>query len=76
MFGATDTPTIVDGRLPVTVHLLSPAQRPVQITRDLANFWAETYPQVKAELMGRYPKHHWPVDPLTATATARTKRRS
>ena len=74
LFGLTDTPRLAGGRVPVVVHLLSPAQRPVQVTTDLANFWRETYPQVKAELMGRYPKHHWPEDPLTAQATNRTKK--
>lgn len=74
LFGLTDTPRLAGGRVPVVVHLLSPAQRPVQVTTDLANFWRETYPQVKAELMGRYPKHHWPDDPLTAPATNRTKK--
>ena len=74
LFGLTDTPRLAGGRVPVVVHLLSPAQRPVQVTTDLANFWRETYPQVKAELMGRYPKHHWPEDPLTAVATNRTKK--
>ena len=76
MFGLVETPTIAQGRVGLVIHLLSPAQRPVQITRDLASFWSETYPQVKAELMGRYPKHHWPTDPITATPTARIKRRS
>ena len=75
LFGLTETPRLAGGRVPVVVHLLSPAQRPVQVTTDLASFWRQTYPQVKAELMGRYPKHHWPDDPLTAQATARTKKR-
>ena len=74
LFGLTETPRLAGGRVPVIVHLLSPAQRPVQVTTDLANFWRETYPQVKAELMGRYPKHHWPDDPLSAQATNRTKK--
>ncbi len=75
LFGLTDSPTVAGGRVPVVLHLLSPAQRPVQVTTDLASFWRQTYPQVKAELMGRYPKHHWPTDPLSAQATARTKKR-
>ncbi len=75
LFGLTESPTVADGRIPVVLHLLSPAQRPVQVTTDLASFWGGTYPQVKAELMGRYPKHHWPDDPLRAQATARTKKR-
>ena len=64
LFGLSATPRIVAGRLPLVLHLLSPAQRPIQITRDLASFWANTYPQVKKELFGRYPKHQWPDDPV------------
>ena len=74
-FGWTTTPTIADGRVPVLLHLLSPAGRPVAVTRDLETFWRDGYRQVRAELRGRYPKHPWPEDPLTATPTARTKRR-
>ena len=73
-FGWTDSPLVADGRVPVVLHLLSPAQRPLAITRDLANFWANVYPQVRAENRGRYVKHPWPEDPLTATATAKTNR--
>ncbi|MPZ79222.1 MAG: ATP-dependent helicase HrpB [Actinophytocola sp.] len=74
-FGWTTTPTIADGRVPVLLHLLSPAGRPVAITRDLTSFWREGYQQVRTELRGRYPKHPWPADPTTATPTARTTRR-
>jgi ATP-dependent helicase HrpB len=74
MFGATETPTIAAGQLPLLVHLLSPAGRPVQVTRDLNSFWREAYFNVKKDLMGRYPKHHWPENPLTARATNRAKR--
>ncbi|MCA1654951.1 MAG: ATP-dependent helicase HrpB, partial [Pseudonocardiaceae bacterium] len=74
-FGWTMTPTICDGRVPVLLHLLSPAGRPVAITRDLTTFWRDGYRQVRAELRGRYPKHPWPQDPTTATPTARTNRR-
>jgi len=74
-FGWTDTPRIADGRVPVRLHLLSPAGRPVAVTGDLASFWRQGYPQVRSELRGRYPKHPWPDDPLTATPTRRTKSR-
>jgi ATP-dependent helicase HrpB len=75
MFGATETPSIIDGALPLTIHLLSPAGRPLQITRDLPAFWNNAYPQVKAEMRGRYPKHPWPDDPLAAVPTRHTKNR-
>ncbi len=68
MFGMEDTPTVCQGRVPVLVHLLSPAQRPIQVTRDLRGFWRTTYQEVKKELKGRYPKHFWPDDPLVAEA--------
>ncbi|MEK7761192.1 MAG: ATP-dependent helicase HrpB [Nitrospirota bacterium] len=76
MFGCKDTPRLVDGKVPVMLHLLSPAKRPVQVTRDLASFWAHAYQEVRKELRGRYPKHSWPDDPLTAPPTAKAKRRS
>jgi ATP-dependent helicase HrpB len=75
MFGCAETPTVAGGRLPVLIHLLSPAQRPIQITSDLAAFWRSTYREVKKELAGRYPKHYWPENPLEAEATNRAKRR-
>jgi len=75
MFGCRETPTVVDGAVPVTVHLLSPANRPVQVTEDLASFWASAYHEVRKDLRGRYPKHHWPDDPLRAEPTRRTKTR-
>jgi ATP-dependent helicase HrpB len=74
-FGWTDTPTIADGRVPVVLHLLSPAGRPVAVTGDLASFWRNGYLQVRSELRGRYPKHPWPEDPVTAVPTRRTKPR-
>jgi ATP-dependent helicase HrpB len=75
MFGLTDTPRVGGGKVPVLIHLLSPARRPVQVTRDLASFWASGYKAVKAELRGRYPKHYWPDDPLVAEPTARVRPR-
>ncbi|WP_211262417.1 ATP-dependent helicase HrpB [Nitriliruptor alkaliphilus] len=75
LFGATRTPSVVEGRVPVVIHLLSPAGRPVQVTDDLPSFWANGYAQVRAELRGRYRKHPWPEDPTTAAPTARTTRR-
>jgi len=75
MFGLGATPAIAGGRVPLTLHLLSPANRPVQITRDLAGFWQNGYPEVKKELKGRYPKHAWPDDPMTASPTSRAKSR-
>ncbi|TFH75564.1 ATP-dependent helicase HrpB [Gammaproteobacteria bacterium LSUCC0112] len=76
MFGQTQTPTLVGGRVPLLIHLLSPARRPVQITRDLAGFWSSSYFEVRKDLRGRYPKHPWPEDPLLAVATARAKPRN
>lgn len=75
MFGLTDTPRIGGGKVALTVHLLSPARRPVQVTRDLASFWANGYRAVKSELKGRYPRHYWPDDPLIAEPTARVRPR-
>jgi len=75
MFGATTTPTVFGGKIPILLHLLSPASRPIQVTQDLAGFWQNTYLEVKKELKGRYPKHYWPDDPLQAQATARVKRK-
>jgi ATP-dependent helicase HrpB len=75
MFGLVDTPRVGGGKVPLTIHLLSPARRPVQVTRDLASFWANGYKAVKAELKGRYPRHYWPDDPLIAEPTARVRPR-
>lgn len=75
LFGLADTPTVADGRQKVLLHLLAPNQRPQQVTDDLKSFWCNTYPQIRKELFGRYPKHAWPEDPLTATAESRPKRR-
>ena len=75
LFGLADTPRVAGGRVPVTLHLLSPAGRPIQVTQDLKGFWERTYPEVKKELKGRYPKHPWPDDPWTAAPTHRAKPR-
>lgn len=75
LFGLADTPRVGGGRVPVTLHLLSPAGRPIQVTQDLQGFWERTYPEVKKELKGRYPRHPWPDDPWTATPTHRAKPR-
>ena len=74
MFGLIDTPRICRDTIPVLIHLLSPARRPIQVTSDLRSFWSTTYPEVRKELSGRYPKHYWPEDPFTATATTMTKK--
>lgn len=73
VFGLMDSPRIADGRVSVTMELLSPAQRPIQLTRDLASFWKRGYTEVRKELKGRYPKHYWPEDPENAVATRRVR---
>lgn len=75
LFGLTGTPRVCNDSIPVVLHLLSPAGRPIQVTSDLKSFWSTTYPEVRKELAGRYPKHYWPENPLTAVATAATKKR-
>ncbi|PPK53411.1 ATP-dependent helicase HrpB [Marinobacter persicus] len=75
LFGWTDTPRVAGGRVPVVMHLLSPAQRPLAVTADLASFWANAYPEVRKDMRGRYPKHPWPEDPFTAQAQQGTKKR-
>ncbi|MEO5826267.1 MAG: ATP-dependent helicase HrpB [Gemmatimonadales bacterium] len=74
VFGWTATPRIANGRCPLVLHLLSPGYRPVQVTRDLASFWANGYFDVRRDMRGRYPKHAWPDDPLTATAVSGRRR--
>jgi len=76
MFGCTSNPSVAKGSVPLKVALLSPAGRPVQVTSDLANFWSNSYPAVKKDMAGRYPKHPWPDDPVNAKATARAKPRT
>jgi ATP-dependent helicase HrpB len=75
LFGLGETPAVAGGRVPLLLHLLSPAGRPLQVTRDLRGFWATSYADVRAQMRGRYPKHPWPDDPLAAPPTARAKRR-
>ncbi|MBA2238248.1 MAG: hypothetical protein H0W24_06055, partial [Lysobacter sp.] len=75
LFGLADTPRIAEGRVPLTLHLLSPGGRPLQVTQDLRGFWERTYPEVRKEMKGRYPKHPWPDDPWTAVPTHRAKPR-
>ena len=76
VFGLLDTPRIGGGKVPLLLHLLSPASRPVQVTRDLRSFWNSGYFEVRKDLRGRYPKHHWPEDPLTAPPTRGVKKRT
>lgn len=75
LFGLAKHPSIANGRLPLTLHLLSPAHRPIQITRDLPGFWAGSWSAVKSEMRGRYPRHPWPDDPASALPTTRAKPR-
>ena len=77
LFGLTAHPAIAGGRLPLVLELLSPARRPIQITRDLPGFWAGSWAEVRAQMRGRYPKHPWPEDPRDAAPTRHvTKRKS
>jgi len=75
LFGLAETPRVGGGRVPVTLHLLSPSRRPVQVTRDLAGFWRNSYFDVRKDMRGRYPKHDWPEDPLHAAPSRGAKRR-
>lgn len=75
LFGLADTPRVAGGQVPILLHLLSPAGRPMQVTRDLRSFWDRVYPEVRKELKGRYPKHPWPDDPWSAVPTKFTKKR-
>jgi ATP-dependent helicase HrpB len=76
VFGLRTTPRLAGGRVPLVIELLAPNQRPMQITDDLESFWCTTYPEVRKELRGRYPKHAWPDDPLGAPPTSRVRRRA
>ena len=71
MFGTSVHPTVAGSTVPVSIELLSPADRPIQITSDLPGFWAGSWAEVRKEMAGRYPKHHWPVDPAAAPPTRR-----
>jgi ATP-dependent helicase HrpB len=75
LFGLGETPRVANGREPVLIHLLSPARRPVAVTRDLRSFWDKVYPEVKKELAGRYPKHPWPDDPWQALPTRAVRKK-
>jgi ATP-dependent helicase HrpB len=74
VFGEQASPQVAQGRKTLVMELLSPAQRPLQVTRDLASFWQGAYKEVQKEMKGRYPKHVWPDDPATHVATTKTKR--
>ena len=74
VFGLNETPTLLEGKVKLMMHLLSPARRPMQVTQDLRSFWETTYHEVKKELRGKYKKHYWPDDPFTAQATSKTKK--
>jgi ATP-dependent helicase HrpB len=75
LYGVTRHPAVAGGRVPLIIELLSPAHRPVQVTRDLPGFWRGSYAAVRTEMRGRYPRHPWPEDPTTAPATRRAKPR-
>lgn len=76
VFGLASTPRIGNGAIPVTFKLLSPAQRPLQVTSDLSSFWRNAYGDVRKDMRGRYPRHYWPEDPLQAEPTRRVRPRS
>jgi ATP-dependent helicase HrpB len=77
MFGETRTPSVAGGKVPLVVHLLSPAKRPLAVTQDLPSFWKNTYPKIRVQMRADYPRHPWPEDPLTALPTKKTvKKRS
>jgi len=74
LFGQTETPSVGGGRVKVLIHLLSPAGRPLAVTQDLRSFWHNVYPEVRKEMRGRYAKHDWPEDPLSAAPSGRVRR--
>ena len=76
MFGYEGQPTVLNGQIALMIHLLSPARRPLQVTQDLPHFWRNSYADVRKDMRGRYPRHPWPEDPLSAEATRYTKARS
>ncbi len=76
VFGMLETPVVNSGRTKISLHLLSPGYKPVQVTQDLKSFWKTTYHEVRKELRMRYPKHHWPEDPFTAKAVRGAKKKS
>jgi ATP-dependent helicase HrpB len=75
LFGLAETPRVAGEKIPVTIHLLSPASRPLAVTQDLRSFWQNVYPEIRKQLRARYPKHPWPEDPMTAVPTRRTTKR-
>ncbi len=75
MFGLAETPAVASGRVPLTLHLLSPASRPLAVTADLSSFWKNTYASIRRQMQARYPRHHWPEDPMAAAPTRRVKSR-
>ncbi len=75
MFGLAETPAVASGRVPLTLHLLSPASRPLAVTADLSSFWKNTYASIRRQMQARYPRHHWPEDPMAAPPTRRVKKR-
>ena len=75
LYGTTTHPSVADGKIPLVLHLLSPAGRPVQITADLPGFWAGSWSEVRKDMAGRYPKHHWPLDPASASPSRPRTRR-
>ncbi|MGH7859861.1 MAG: ATP-dependent helicase C-terminal domain-containing protein, partial [Candidatus Binatia bacterium] len=75
LFGLAATPRVAGGRAPIVIEILAPSGRPVQLTDDLESFWQRTYPEVRKQLRGRYPKHAWPEDPAKAAPTPARRRR-